>query len=62
MKIALQLIIFIMLTGCSNKGVYDGIQTSNQLECSKVPSSHYDECMQNVSQTYDEYEREREKI
>lgn len=61
MKIILPLIVILILASCSNKGIYEGIQTSKRNECSKVPPSQYDECMEKANKSYDEYEREREK-
>lgn len=61
MKTILLVTIFLILVGCSNRGIYEGIQTSNRFECSKRPSSQYDECMVNASKTYNEYERERKE-
>jgi hypothetical protein len=53
--------ISFILTGCSNSSIYNGIQASNQFECSKLPPSQYDECMQTTDKSYDEYERERKE-
>ncbi len=60
MKVIPPLIILLILAGCSNRGVYEGIQISNRNECSKVPPSQYDECMEKANKSYDEYERESE--
>jgi hypothetical protein len=49
-----------MLVGCSSRGVYEGIQTSNRNECAMLPQSQYDECMERASVSYDDYQRERE--
>ena len=54
--------ILLMLAGCTNKGVYEGIQTSNRVECGKLPLSQYDECIENANKSYSEYEQERKKI
>ena len=53
--------IFLIITGCSTRGAYDGIQASNRFECSKLPPSQYDECMDNANKSYDKYERERKE-
>lgn len=61
MKVKLIILIFIIIAGCSNRGVYEGIQASNSFECSKLPPSQYDECMKSASKSYDNYERERKE-
>ena len=54
-------LVFVVIAGCSNRGAYEGIQASNRNECLKVPESEYDECMENASKSYNEYERERKE-
>ena len=47
------------LLGCTNRGIYEGVQTGNRLACQEQPPSQYDECMERNSVSYDEYERTR---
>ena len=54
-------LVLLVLAGCSNRGVYGGIQTSNRIECLELPPSQYDECMEDANRSYDEYERERKE-
>ncbi len=61
MKVKLIFLIFLIIAGCSSRGAYEGIQTSNRFECSKLPSPQYDECMNNANKSFDEYERERKE-
>ena len=61
MKVILLFLVMMYLTGCSNRGVYEGIQVSNRNECFKLPPSQYDECVENTNISYDEYERERKE-
>lgn len=61
MKTILLVTIFFILVGCTNRGVYEGVQASNRFECLKLPPSQYDECMKNANKSYDEYERERKE-
>ncbi len=51
----------LVLAGCSNRGVYEGVQASNRIECAKLPPSQYDDCMASANKPYDEYERERKE-
>ncbi len=58
-------IFFILLfafIGCSNRGAYEGIQASNRFECSKLPPSQYEDCMEQANKSYDEYEQERKEV
>ena len=61
MKVELLILIFFIITGCTNRGAYESIQARNKFECSKRPPSQYDECMKNANKTYDEYKRERKE-
>lgn len=53
MKVTFLILIFLaVIVGCSNRGAYTGIQTSNRFECSKrPPPSQYDECMESALRT-----------
>ena len=55
-------LVLFVLASCSNRGIYGGVQTSRQHECSTLPPSQYEECMENASKSYDEYERERKEV
>ena len=61
MKVKLIFLIFLIIAGCSSRVAYEGIQASNRSECSKLPPSQYDKCMNNANKSYDEYERERKE-
>ncbi len=52
---------FAVLCACSSQGVYEGIQTSNRLECNKVPPSQYEECLRKSNKPYSDYDRERKE-
>jgi hypothetical protein len=62
MKVKLVIVIFLIIAGCSSRGAYEGSQASNRFECLKLPSSQYDECMNNTNKSYNEYERERKEV
>lgn len=61
-----RLIMFFTLTlclsACSNKQIYDGAQYNNERECYQRPESQIDECLQQNSQPYEDYQREREAL
>jgi hypothetical protein len=53
------LIAVLMLSACTNRGAYEAMQASERFECHKVPTSQYDECMEKLNTSYEQYERER---
>jgi len=53
------ILLLFVFSGCSNKGVYEQIQTNNRVECGRLPASQYDECVESNKMPYDEYERRR---
>lgn len=61
LQVFVLLLLITQLPACTNRGMYEGIQTSNRIECGKLPPSQYDECMERSSLSYDEYERQREE-
>lgn len=50
------------LAACSNQQLYNNIQKNRQLECQKLPGRQYDECMKQVSEPYEAYERDRQEL
>lgn len=62
MKMTPIFLLLLMMVGCSYRGAYEGIQASNRNECSKLPPSQYDECMEKARKSYGEYERERKEV
>lgn len=61
MKTILMLLVALSVAGCSYRAAYENIQINRRNECLKLPQSRYEECMEGVNQSYDEYERERQE-
>ena len=61
MKITMILLIF-NLYACTNKQLYDTIQTHNRIQCQKLPVHQQDNCLVNNDVTYEEYQIEKDKI
>jgi outer membrane murein-binding lipoprotein Lpp len=61
MKMTLMLLAIFLLAGCSNKAIYDNIQSHNRKECSRLPQSQYEKCMEDTEKSFAEYERERKE-
>ena len=50
-------------TGCSNRELYEAIQSNERLECQKmVRQIEYEECMRQVSESYEQYTQSRKEI
>ena len=54
-------VLMMLLTGCSNKAVYQNLQLNKQQQCRQLPVSEYEHCMRNMAQSYEEYERQRQE-
>ncbi len=50
------------LAACSNQQLYTAVQERERQECAKLPQVQYEECMQEIQGSYDEYAREREEL
>ena len=61
MKLKFVALIFLFITGCSNRVAYEGGRVSSRFECNKLQSPQYDECIDNVDKTFDDFERERKE-
>jgi hypothetical protein len=62
MKMISVFLLLLIVVGCSYRGVYESIQVGNRNECSKLPPSQYDECIEKASKSYDEYERDQKEV
>lgn len=47
--------------GCSNRSLYESIQTQQRNECTEVHPAEYEACMEHTDTTFDEYRRAREE-
>lgn len=59
--------IFILLSisflaACSQRGVYDSIQTSQRNECELLSGVERKECLARLSPDYQTYERQRQEL
>ncbi|NVK12393.1 MAG: hypothetical protein HWD83_10335 [Gammaproteobacteria bacterium] len=54
-------IAIVLLSSCSSEATYQGFQQSNLNDCETRPLSQYDECVEAASQSFEEYQREREE-
>lgn len=50
-----------LLTGCSNKEVYNSMQGAKENECQKIiDAGERARCLDNAHQSYDKYRQQRE--
>ncbi len=61
MRIALLPVIVLSVAGCSNEQIYNAIQDSQKIDCQKYPDTRYENCMNELSAPYEEYEKERQE-
>jgi hypothetical protein len=47
------------LTSCSSEQIYNAVQNNQKLECQKYPDVRYEECMDRLNTSYDDYETDR---
>ena len=63
MKLSFGILALILsLCSCTNKQVYNSLQSGNQLECDKLQTVQRQECINRLGPTYDKYEDERKKL
>lgn len=56
-RISLSILLFLILTGCSNRNLYEGHSRYHDEQCKR---DHVQNCEEPKS--YDEFKREREKL
>jgi hypothetical protein len=60
---ALLILSTLVLTGCTSKQLYNSIQPKyTEAECRELPETQYEECLKKKSMSYEEYEKERQKV
>ena len=63
LKFVFILLVSLSFSGCSSKELYESTQPKyNENECRKLPPHQYEECINQESQTYEEYKRARQEI
>ena len=56
------IILIITLSACSRQNWYQGVQSAKEAHCMKGPVSEYENCIQQSSENYDEYSKNREAL
>ncbi|MDP3702279.1 MAG: hypothetical protein Q8R72_15385 [Hylemonella sp.] len=56
------LLVSLMLAGCTARAWYEGARAGAESECRRQAPGAYEDCMSRVNrQTYEDYERERQR-
>ncbi len=60
MKFILLSVSAAILMACTNNQIHGAVQAHEQMECQKLPQNQYEQCMAEVSETYEDYSRKRQ--
>lgn len=52
----------LFISACSNEAIYKSAQQNHALDCQKYPDSRYEDCLQSVEKSYDQYEEELSQV
>jgi hypothetical protein len=56
------LLALLLLPGCTARAWYEGGRAGAESECRKLPPGGYEDCMGRINrQSYDDYEKERQR-
>ena len=53
------LLVLTSLYACTNRAMYEAIQTREKIKCQEVPPSEYDKCMERTNTSYETYKKQR---
>lgn len=62
MKVLSAVIFCLSSLACSSQLVYDASRHNAQVKCQELPQNQYEECMAEVTETYEVYSRKRKEI
>ena len=61
MRITTLFLALLLLSVCSNRGIYESLQANRRYECTKLPPVQYQQCMKDANKSFDQYELERKE-
>lgn len=61
MKIVI-LFCLVALTACSQRQIYESVQTNNRNECERLSGVQRKECLDRLAPDYQTYERQRKEL
>ena len=50
------------LQSCSSRNAFEAANSSNELECRKLPPAEYEDCIKSYEKDYDRYQQQREEV
>jgi hypothetical protein len=56
------LFCLVILTACSQRQIYDSVQTNNRNECERLSGVQRKECLERLAPDYQTYERQRKEL
>lgn len=59
--IIIALAVITLMTGCSNRSIYETFRNNHRNDCLKLPDPEVEPCLAEASKTYEEYEKERKE-
>ena len=65
MKITLPIMLLcssFMLYGCTAREVYESAKARNEVECRRLPTSEYEDCVRTFNEDYQKYREQREEV
>ncbi len=62
MKTYLLLLTVLLMAGCSNRAMYENLKIEKRNHCLTLYPSQFEECMQGMDKSFDEYETERKEL
>ncbi len=54
--------LFLIVTGCSNKSIYEGIQINQRSQCAEKQGNEYLDCIDENKKSYEEYKKDLEDL
>jgi hypothetical protein len=52
----------LALSACSNQQFYEGAKAGKQAKCLNYPAAEYKECMEDTSDSYEQYKQKRDEV
>lgn len=54
--------LFVLISACSQRQVYDSVQTNQRNECELLSGVQREECLKRLNPDYQTYERQRQEL
>ena len=52
----------LVLGACSNQQFYEGLKAQHDVNCLNYPDAGYRECMEESSDSFEEYQQQRDEV